>query len=72
MRLDWLRSPLYLDWVYRIDLSGIMYYDRIGDAPIRTLAAAMLLNTEQIHLFDDISYQHQDQVRSPQSAGTAT
>lgn len=61
MRLDWLRSPLYLDWVYRIDLSGIMYYDRIGDAPIRTLAAAMLLNTEQIHLFDDISYQHQDQ-----------
>ena len=49
MRLDWLRSPLYLDWVYRIDLSGIMYYDRIGDAPIRTLAAAMLLNTEQIH-----------------------
>ena len=34
MRLDWLRSPLYLDWVYRIDLSGIMYYDRIGDAPI--------------------------------------
>ena len=46
--MSWLRSALYLEWAYRVDLAGIMYYDRVGDAPLRTLAVAMLLGDDQV------------------------
>lgn len=31
---------------------------RWGDAPVRTLAAAMFLKRDQIHFFNDIGYAH--------------
>jgi hypothetical protein len=33
---------------------GGFYYERWGDAPVHTLAAAMLLKPEQLHHFSDV------------------
>lgn len=65
MDLSFVRSSEYDALARRVDESGIMYLNRVGDAPIRSVAIAVLLSSHQVHRFDDIGYQHQDQFTCP-------
>ncbi|MBW0470503.1 hypothetical protein O181_010218 [Austropuccinia psidii MF-1] len=52
------RSPIYEKFFDHIDQSGGIFYERWGDAPIHSIAAALFLKKEQIHQWDDIGYYH--------------
>jgi alpha 1,2-mannosyltransferase len=56
--LDWLRSPAYLDYFEQLDKDGGFFYERWGDAPVHSIAAALMLNKDEIHFFNDIAYYH--------------
>lgn len=56
--LNWLRSKAYLDFFERLDQDGGFFYERWGDAPVHSIAAALTLPKDQIHFFDDIGYWH--------------
>ncbi|KAB8342696.1 hypothetical protein FH972_022296 [Carpinus fangiana] len=56
--LEWLRSDAYTDYFKRLDEDGGFFYERWGDAPIHSIAAALTLPKEQIHFFNDIAYYH--------------
>ncbi|KAI4133003.1 MAG: hypothetical protein LQ338_000471 [Usnochroma carphineum] len=56
--LDWLRSQAYTDYFDRLDKDGGFFYERWGDAPVHSIAAALLLQKEEIHFFNDIAYYH--------------
>ncbi|KAL4788707.1 nucleotide-diphospho-sugar transferase [Aspergillus varians] len=56
--LEWLRSKEYVDYFNSLDQQGGFYYERWGDAPIHSIAAALLLKKEQLHFWDEIAYYH--------------
>ena len=56
--LNFYRSEGYLKFFEYLDKSGGFFYERWGDAPVHSLAAAMLLPKEKIHYFEDIGYYH--------------
>ncbi|MCJ1318857.1 alpha 1,2-mannosyltransferase 2.4.1 [Xylographa vitiligo] len=56
--LDWLRSKAYIDYFESLDHDGGFFYERWGDAPVHSIAAALLLKKEEIHFFNDIAYYH--------------
>lgn len=56
--MDFYRSPEYRGLFDYLDEDGGFYYERWGDAPVHTLAAALLLRPEQIHQFSDWGYIH--------------
>lgn len=41
-----------------MDREGGFFYERWGDAPIHSIAAALLLKKEQIQFFNEIGYYH--------------
>ena len=57
--LDFFRSAAYRDFFQFLDEDGGFYYERWGDAPVHSLAAALLLRPEQVHHFADIGYVHE-------------
>jgi len=56
--LNWLRSKQYLDYFEALDKDGGFFYERWGDAPVHSIAAAIMLPRNQIHFFNDIAYYH--------------
>lgn len=56
--MDFFRSNEYRALFQLLDEDGGFYYERWGDAPIHSLAAAMLLKPEQLHHFSDFGYVH--------------
>lgn len=56
--LDWLRSKAYVDYFNKLDKDGGFFYERWGDAPVHSIAAALMLPKEEIHFFNDIAYYH--------------
>ncbi|KAI8099478.1 nucleotide-diphospho-sugar transferase [Halteromyces radiatus] len=56
--LNLWRSPAYRDFFHYLDQTGKFFYERWGDAPVHSLGAGLLLETDQIHYFEDIGYQH--------------
>lgn len=56
--LDWLRSDQYMDYFSSLDQDGGFYYERWGDAPVHSIAAAIMLRKEQIHFWNEIAYYH--------------
>lgn len=56
--LNWLRSDAYLDYFNHLDQDGGFFYERWGDAPVHSIAAALMLKKEEIHFFDEIGYYH--------------
>lgn len=56
--LNWLRSSAYVDYFDSLDKDGGFFYERWGDAPVHSIAAALMLKKEEIHFFDDIAYYH--------------
>ena len=56
--MDWFRTQEYRDFFEYLDQDGGFYFERWGDAPIHSLAAAMFLKAEELHHFEDIGYVH--------------
>jgi alpha 1,2-mannosyltransferase len=56
--MTFLRTDVYEGYMDALDKSGGFFYQRYGDAPIRTLAMAMFLNPNQTHYFSDVGYFH--------------
>ncbi|KAF2838660.1 glycosyltransferase family 15 protein [Patellaria atrata CBS 101060] len=56
--LNWLRSKAYIDYFTKLDRDGGFFYERWGDAPVHSIAAALMLKKDQIHFFNDIAYYH--------------
>ncbi|WVQ74575.1 hypothetical protein IAR50_004176 [Cryptococcus sp. DSM 104548] len=64
--LNFWRSPAYTEFFDFLDSKGGFYYERWGDAPIHSIAAALFAKKEQIHFFDDIGYKHVPFTHCPQ------
>jgi alpha 1,2-mannosyltransferase len=56
--LNLWRSKAYLDFFEFLDNTGGFFYERWGDAPVHSIAAAILLKKDEIHWFRDIGYKH--------------
>ncbi|KAK2747547.1 alpha 1,2-mannosyltransferase 2.4.1 [Myotisia sp. PD_48] len=56
--LNFFRSQKYLDYFDSLDQDGGFFYERWGDAPVHSIAAALLLNKDEIHFFNEIAYRH--------------
>lgn len=67
--LNWLRSKSYMDYFDQLDRDGGFFYERWGDAPVHSLAAALMLKKEEIHFFNDISYYHVPFTHCPTGEG---
>lgn len=69
-RVDLWNSPLYLQYFEALEEAGGFWFERWGDAPVHTLAVAMMLNASQIHYFRDIGYAHSTLGLCPGNAPT--
>lgn len=56
--LNFFRSDKYEKFFQHLDKQGGFYYERWGDAPVHSLAAALFLGKDKVHFFDDIGYEH--------------
>lgn len=56
--LNLWRSPGYREYFDYLDHAGGFFYERWGDAPVHSIAAALLLPRDMIHFFDTIGYRH--------------
>ncbi len=56
--MDFFRSQQYRDMFRFLDEDGGFYYERWGDAAVHSLAAAMLLEPQELHHFSDLGYVH--------------
>jgi len=56
--LNWLRSQAYIDYFNHLDQAGGFFYERWGDAPVHSIAAALFMQKDEIHFFNDIAYYH--------------
>jgi len=65
--LDFFRSQAYTDYFALLEATGNFYYERWGDAPVHSAAAAILLPHKQVHFFDDIGYVHKPIMFCPAS-----
>jgi alpha 1,2-mannosyltransferase len=64
-RLDFFRSETYQSYFRYLDKSGGFFYERWGDAPVRTWALMLLSRPSDILEVDDIGYQHPWWYRCP-------
>ncbi|KAM3574953.1 hypothetical protein VYU27_003080 [Nannochloropsis oceanica] len=51
-------NPVVMDFMEHVDRLGGIYYVRWGDAPIRSLAVALVVPETEVHYFSDIGYAH--------------
>ncbi|KAK5808975.1 nucleotide-diphospho-sugar transferase [Linnemannia elongata] len=54
----WMRDKAYQQYFNHLDQAGGFFYERWGDAPVHSIAAALLLPIDQIHFFKEIGYFH--------------
>ncbi|KAG2236169.1 hypothetical protein INT48_003788 [Thamnidium elegans] len=63
--LDFFRSERYLKYFNYLDAQGGFFYERWGDAPVHSLAVAMMLKQSEVHFFNDIGYRHNPLIHCP-------
>ncbi|CAH2353070.1 probable mannosyltransferase Yur1p [[Candida] railenensis] len=66
--LNFFRSEAYQAFFDHLDQAGGFYYERWGDAPVHSIALALLADRDSIHHFDDIGYYHPPMLSCPVSA----
>ncbi|KAH8117568.1 glycosyltransferase family 15 protein [Phellopilus nigrolimitatus] len=66
--LDFWRGEAYSKFFDYLDAAGGFYYERWGDAPVHSIAAALFARKDQIHFFNDIGYRHEPFQHCPQGA----
>ncbi|THH10402.1 hypothetical protein EW145_g1357 [Phellinidium pouzarii] len=64
--MDFWRGEAYSAFFDYLEKKGGFYYERWGDAPVHSIAAALFANKDQIHFFRDIGYRHDPFQRCPQ------
>eukprot|EP00866_Antonospora_locustae_P002058 jgi/Antlo1/2058/644 len=64
---NFFRSALYEKYFEFLDRKGGFYYERWGDAPVHSLAAALFLGRDRVHFFEDIGYEHPPFTHCPRS-----
>ena len=56
-----------MDLFRLLDDAGGFFYERWGDAPVRSIAAALTLDRKEIHFFNEIGYKHGIYEHCPES-----
>lgn len=64
--MDFWRGEAYTKFFNYLENTGGFYYERWGDAPIHSIAAALFTRKDQIHFFKDIGYKHAEFAHCPQ------
>ncbi|KAI8141487.1 nucleotide-diphospho-sugar transferase [Fennellomyces sp. T-0311] len=63
--LAFLRSQKYMDFFEYLDKAGGFFYERWGDAPVHSIAAALMLKQSEVHWFYDMGYFHNPWYQCP-------
>lgn len=69
--MDFWRGEAYTEFFHYLDKHGGFYYERWGDAPVHSIAAALFLNKDQLHFFDEIGYEHAPFTHCPHGSGVS-
>ncbi|KAG6850988.1 hypothetical protein H0H93_004475 [Arthromyces matolae] len=64
--MDFWRGEAYQAFFDFLESKGGFYYERWGDAPVHSIAAALFANKSEIHFFRDIGYRHDPFQHCPQ------
>ncbi|KAF9195126.1 alpha 1,2-mannosyltransferase 2.4.1 [Haplosporangium sp. Z 767] len=56
--VSFFQSKGYMDFFNLLDATGGFFYERWGDAPVHSIAAALMLDRRDIHFFNEIGYRH--------------
>ncbi|KAH9992137.1 nucleotide-diphospho-sugar transferase [Russula vinacea] len=56
--MDFWRGEAYSAFFEYLDSRGGFYYERWGDAPVHSIAAALFAGKDRIHFFREIGYDH--------------
>ncbi|KAH3675656.1 hypothetical protein WICMUC_002573 [Wickerhamomyces mucosus] len=56
--MDLWRSEAYQKYFEYLDQAGGFFYERWGDAPVHSIAAALFIPKERVHYFEEIGYYH--------------
>lgn len=65
--MDFWRSPAYEAYFNHLDRDGGFFYERWGDAPVHSIALGLFEDSNKIHWFKDIGYQHIPYFNCPNS-----
>lgn len=65
--MNFWRGPAYTAFFEYLDRTGGFYYERWGDAPVHSIAAAVFAKKDQIHFFDEIGYEHNPYTHCPKN-----
>jgi alpha 1,2-mannosyltransferase len=65
--MDFWRGPAYQAFFDYLESKGGFYYERWGDAPVHSIAAALFQQKSQIHFFDEIGYEHNPYSHCPRT-----
>lgn len=57
--LEFWRSEAYTKYFDYLDQNGGFFYERWGDAPVHSIAAALFLDRSEVHFFDGIGFHHE-------------
>ncbi|KAH9933691.1 glycosyltransferase family 15 protein [Amylocystis lapponica] len=63
--MDFWRGEAYSAYFDFLDTKGGFYYERWGDAPVHSIAAALFARKDQIHFFNNIGYEHNPYTHCP-------
>ncbi|EDO14645.1 hypothetical protein Kpol_299p5 [Vanderwaltozyma polyspora DSM 70294] len=63
--LEFFRSKAYRDYFDYLDKAGGFFYERWGDAPVHSVAAATILDRSEIHFFDGLGFHHPNYFSCP-------
>jgi alpha 1,2-mannosyltransferase len=63
--MEFWRGPAYTAFFEYLDSKGGFYYERWGDAPVHSIAAALFVPRDKIQFFDDIGYEHNPYTHCP-------
>ncbi|KAI9262104.1 nucleotide-diphospho-sugar transferase [Sporodiniella umbellata] len=56
--VKFMRSEGYQSYFKYLDAAGGFFYERWGDAPVHSIAVALMLKRSDVHWFYDIGYKH--------------
>ncbi|KAF8915552.1 glycolipid 2-alpha-mannosyltransferase-domain-containing protein [Mucidula mucida] len=56
--MEFWRGEAYSKFFEYLESKGGFYYERWGDAPVHSIAAALFAPKDQLHFFRDIGYRH--------------
>ncbi|CAG8578463.1 2464_t:CDS:2 [Cetraspora pellucida] len=63
--LNFWRGEAYTQYFNYLDKKGGFFYERWGDAPVHSIAAALFLKKHQVHFFNEIGYKHEPFTHCP-------